>query len=204
MGHYAGVKTVDQTIESCGRLGVKVLTLYTFSTENWKRPVEEVSALMELLEKNLREKAPMLKENNIKFNVIGRLDKFSPGLKDCIIKVTEDTLANTGLILNLALNYGGRQEILDAAKAFSAACASGLDASKCTEDDFAGFLYTKGLPEVDLIIRTSGEMRVSNFLLWQIAYAELYVTDTLWPDFNETELVKALKEYDRRERRFGA
>jgi undecaprenyl diphosphate synthase len=204
MGHYAGVKTADQTIESCARLGIKVLTLYTFSTENWKRPAEEVSALMELLEKNLGEKAPKLKDNNVRFNVIGRLDKFSPGLKDSIKKIIDDTSANTGLTLNLALNYGARQEILDAAKAFSAACAGGLDASKCTEDDFEGFLYTKDLPGVDLVIRTSGEMRVSNFLLWQIAYAELYVTDTLWPDFNEAELKKALEEYDRRERRFGA
>ena len=204
MGHRAGVKTADAMVEACAKLGIKALTMYTFSTENWKRPADEVSALMEILEKNLKEKAQKLKENNIRFNVIGRIDRFSPVLKAAIKRVTEETSANSGMVLTLALNYGGRQEILDAARSFARAGAEGLDINSCVEEDFEKFLYTGDLPPLDLVIRTSGEMRVSNFLLWQIAYSELYVTDTLWPDFNEEELRKALGEYSGRERRFGA
>ncbi len=204
MGHRAGVTTADALVEASAKLGIKALTLYTFSTENWKRPADEVSALMEILEKNLKEKAQKLKENNIRFNVIGRMERFSPALMAEIERVMKETSANSGMVLTLALNYGGRQEILDAARAFAKAGEQGLDVDSCVEEDFERFLYTRGLPPLDLVIRTSGEMRISNFLLWQVAYAELYVTDTLWPDFNEDELKKALSEYSRRERRFGA
>ncbi len=204
MGHRAGVKTADALVEVSAKLGIKALTLYTFSTENWKRPADEISALMEILEKNLKEKAQKLKGNNIRFNVIGRMDRFSPALMSEIKRVMKETSANSGMVLTLALNYGGRQEILDAAREFARAAAEGLDIDSCVEEDFERFLYTRDLPPLDLVIRTSGEMRISNFLLWQTAYAELYVTDTLWPDFNEDELKKALSEYSRRERRFGA
>lgn len=204
MGHRAGVKTADALVEASAKIGIKALTLYTFSTENWKRPADEVAALMEILEKNLKEKAQKLRENNIRFNVIGRRDRFSPTLMAEIDKVMKETSSNSGMVLTLALNYGGRQEILDAARAFAKAGKEGLDIDSCVEEDFERFLYTRGLPPLDMVIRTSGEMRISNFLLWQVAYAELYVTDTLWPDFNEDELRKALSEYSRRERRFGA
>ncbi|MDD4012568.1 MAG: isoprenyl transferase [Candidatus Omnitrophica bacterium] len=204
MGHREGVKTADLVIEACARLGVKALTMYTFSTENWKRPQEEISALMDLLEKSIFENSRKLNENNIKFNVIGRPERFTPSLRKALEDLIMETSSNTGMTLSLALNYGGRREILDAAKAFSAEILKGKDPETFEEGDFARFLYTRDLPEVDLMIRTSGEMRVSNFLLWQIAYAEIYVTDTLWPDFRQPELMKAIKEYSARERRFGA
>lgn len=204
MGHREGVKTADLVIEACARLGVKALTMYTFSTENWKRPQEEISALMDLLEKSIFENSRKLNENNIKFNVIGRPERFTHSLRKALEDLIKETSSNTGMTLSLALNYGGRREILDAAKAFSAEILKGKDPETFEEGDFARFLYTRDLPEVDLMIRTSGEMRVSNFLLWQIAYAEIYVTDTLWPDFRQPELMKAIKEYSARERRFGA
>ncbi len=205
MGHRSGGKAVDAIIEACARLGIKALTLYTFSSENWKRPKEEVETLMELLKRSLKENTKKLNDNNIKFNVIGRLEDFSASLRDEIMRVIDATSANTGMILTLALNYGGRQEILDAVKkSHEKAKEPGADISSWEEKDFEEFLYTGGLPDLDLIIRTSGEMRLSNFLLWQSAYAEFYVTDTLWPDFSAGELEKALNEYAKRERRFGA
>jgi len=205
MGHRSGGKAADVIIEACARLGIKALTLYTFSSENWKRPKEEVETLMDLLKRSLKENTKKLNDNNIKFNVIGRLEDFSASLRDEIMRVLDATSANTGMVLTLALNYGGRQEILDAVKkSHEKAKEPGADIFSWEEKDFEEFLYTGGLPELDLVIRTSGEMRLSNFLLWQSAYAEFYVTDTLWPDFSVGELEKALNEYAKRERRFGA
>lgn len=204
VGHHAGVKSVDLITEACARAGVKALTLYTFSTENWKRPKEEVDLLLNLLRENLRDKAEKLCANNIIFNVIGRIEEFPPKLKEEIEKAIETTSKNTGMVLTLALNYGGRREILDAvAKACARSREKGFDISSLKEEDFAEYLYTGDLPDPDLIIRTSGEKRLSNFLLWQAAYSEIYVTDTLWPDFNEKELEKAFNEYSERSRRFG-
>ena len=199
MGHRAGAKTVDVITEACARMGIKALTLYTFSTENWKRPKEEVDALMDLLEGALKKNTEKMVRNNIKFNVIGRVNELSDKLQNGIKDSLEKTSANSGMTLTLALNYGGRQEILDAVKSFSEESKG----KALHEEGFEEFLYTKGLPDPDLVIRTSGEMRLSNFLLWQTAYSEFYVTDTLWPDFNQDELEKALEEYTRRERRFG-
>lgn len=204
MGHKEGVKAADAIVAACAKRGIKALTLYTFSTENWKRPEEEVSALMDMLEKNLKEQSAKLMENNIRFNVIGRRDRFRPSLKSEIERAMLESSKNTGMVLTLALNYGGRQEILDAAKALFEGAGRGRELAEISEKDFESFLYTKGLPELDLMIRTSGEMRISNFLLWQAAYSEIYVTDTLWPDFDDKELDRALEEYSRRERRYGA
>jgi undecaprenyl diphosphate synthase len=204
MGHRSGAKTVDAITEACARLGIKALTLYTFSSENWKRPKEEVDALMKLLEQALKDNRKRIKENNIKFNVIGRVDDLPAALKDATEDLMKETSGNSGMVLTLALNYGGRQEILDAVKAVCAKCGKrDTDISSWKEEDFEKFLYSDGLPDPDLVIRTSGEMRLSNFLLWQSAYSEFYVTDTLWPDFDTVELEKALKEYAKRERRFG-
>ena len=203
MGHRKGVEAVDIITEACARLDIKALTLYTFSLENWKRPQKEVDALMGLLEKTLKEKVKKIKDNNIRFNAIGRLDDLPDPLKNTIKNIMEETSANSGMVLTLALSYGGRQEILDAVKSVCRKSSGGADISSWEEKDSERFLYTEGLPDPDLVIRTSGEMRLSNFLLWQSAYAEFYVTDTLWPDFNVPELEKALEEYKKRERRFG-
>lgn len=198
IGHRSGAKVADAVTEACAKKGIEALTLYTFSTENWKRPKEEVEALMGLIERTLRENFDKIKKNNIRFNVIGRLDELSPSLRELIQQMMRESASNTGMTLTLALNYGGRQEILDAVKK---ACTK--DIVSWQEEDFEKLLYTTDLPDPDLVIRTSGEMRLSNFLLWQSAYSEIYVTDTLWPDFNAGELEKALKEYEKRERRFG-
>ena len=198
IGHRSGAKVADAVTEACAKKGIEALTLYTFSTENWKRPKEEVEALMVLIERTLRENFDKIKRNNIRFNVIGRLDELSPSLRELIQQMMRESASNTGMTLTLALNYGGRQEILDAVKK---ACTK--DIVSWQEEDFEKLLYTTDLPDPDLVIRTSGEMRLSNFLLWQSAYSEIYVTDTLWPDFNAGELEKALKEYEKRERRFG-
>ncbi len=204
MGHREGVKAVDAVTEACARRGIKALTLYAFSSENWKRPKKEIDSLMSILEKNLKNECRKLLSNNIRFNVIGRIQGLSPSLRDEIGRVRDMTAGNTGMILTLAINYGGRQEILDAARA---ACRKakeqGLDADPLSEDDFTDFLYTRDLPDPDLIIRTSGEMRLSNFLLWQAAYSEFYFTDVLWPDFRARDLESALEEYTKRGRKFG-
>jgi undecaprenyl diphosphate synthase len=198
MGHRSGAKVADAITEACAKKGIEALTLYTFSTENWKRPKEEVKALMSLIERTLNENVGKINKNNIKFNVIGRLEELSPSLRELIRKMMQESASNTGMTLTLALNYGGRQEILDAVKK---ACTK--DTNSWREEDFEKLLYTTNLPDPDLVIRTSGEMRLSNFLLWQSAYSEIYVTDTLWPDFNADELERALMEYEKRERRFG-
>ena len=204
MGHRAGVKAGEEAIEAARELGVKVLTLYTFSTENWKRPQAEVSALFRLLESYLDKNTPKLMKNNIRFSVIGRISELPLSTRERIDKTIKITRGNTGLVLNLALNYGGRPEIADAASALAKDVANGkVSADDIDETLFAGYLYTKGLPDPDLLIRTSGEFRISNFLLWQIAYAELCIVEKLWPDFKKADFIKAIAQYQKRERRFG-
>ena len=204
MGHRAGAKNVAKITEACARKGIEALTLYAFSSENWKRPQFEVDALMSLLQENLKSNLDHLISNNLRFNVIGRMSELSVALKDEIERIKNATSANTGMILTLAINYGSRQEIIDAVRAFYREMER-KDSSDTVLDEatLEKFLYTKDLPELDLVIRTSGEMRLSNFLLWQAAYSEIYVTDALWPDFNLQELEKALEEFSKRDRRFG-
>ncbi len=200
-GHRAGIDAVRDTVETSARLGLEVLTLYAFSVENWKRPVPEVSALMTLLRHYLRAELKTLLRNNIRFKVIGQLDRLHEDVRQELTAAMERTAGNTGLLFNIALSYGGRAEIVDAARA---AIARGVRADDLDEETFASFLYTAGQPDPDLLIRTSGELRVSNFLLWQIAYAEIWVTDTLWPDFRARDLLEAIADYQKRERRYGA
>ncbi len=204
-GHRAGVEPVRITVETCARLGIKALTLYAFSVENWKRPRSEIEALWRLLRIYLRRELPEMLENDIRFEAIGRLDALPGFVQQELEAARNATSGNSGLQVNLAINYGGRAELVDAVNAIIAeARAEGcLDQLEITEQAIATRLYTSGLPDPDLLIRTSGEMRISNFLLWQIAYAELYVTETLWPDFRRSDLLKALIDYQRRDRRFG-
>ena len=200
-GHRAGIQSVRDVVETSARLGIEVLTLYAFSVENWKRPRAEISTLMTLLKRYLRLELNTLLANNIRFQTIGRTQDLSPDVQDELAMAIERTSANTGMLFNIALNYGGRAEIVDAARK---AIASGLDPADLDERRFADFLYTAGQPDPDLLIRTSGEMRVSNFLLWQIAYAEIWVTDALWPDFRTRHLLEAIVDYQKRDRRYGA
>ncbi|HJU44230.1 MAG TPA: isoprenyl transferase [Vicinamibacterales bacterium] len=199
-GHRAGVEAVRDVVETSARLGLEVLTLYAFSVENWKRPAAEVSTLMALLKRYLRLELDTLLRNNIRFNVIGRSDALASDVQTELLDAERRTAKNTGMLFNIALNYGGRTEIVDAAKRL---LSSGLPPEDLDEDKFGSFLYTAGQPDPDLLIRTSGEMRVSNFLLWQIAYAEIWVTDTLWPDFRCRHLLEGVIEYQKRDRRFG-
>jgi undecaprenyl diphosphate synthase len=199
-GHRAGIDAVRDTVETAARLGISVLTLYAFSLENWKRPATEVSTLMLLLKRYLRSELNTLLRNDIRFNVIGRMDELAPDIQDELRQAIERTANNGGMLFNIALNYGGRAEIVDAARR---AIASGISPDELDERRFSTFLYTAGQPDPDLLIRTSGEMRVSNYLLWQIAYAEIYVTDTLWPDFRRSHLIEAVLAYQKRERRYG-
>jgi len=204
MGHAEGAKTVDKITEACRELGVKALTLYSFSTENWKRPKKEVDGLMRLLSAYLEKKYKKLQDNNIRLNAIGRLEDFPQKVTEKLNSVMRKTSGNNGMILTLALNYGGRQEITDAARTLAEKAKEGTIATcDITEESFARLLYTKDLPDVDFMIRTSGEMRVSNFLLWQISYAEIYVTKKLWPDFGRKDLEEAIWDYQARERRYG-
>ena len=203
-GHTVGARTTREIIQACVDLAIPALTLYTFSTENWKRPATEVNALMRLITRNLADELPSMKSNNIRVKHVGRRE----GLPDYLLRQIDDsvaqTQANTGLILSLALNYGGRAEIADAFQALLKQVQSGqLAAEDVTESHIEAHLYTAGLPEPDLMIRTGGEMRISNFLPWQIAYAELWVTPTLWPEFKPAELQRAIAEFQTRERRFG-
>lgn len=204
-GHKAGVEPVRMTVETCARLNVHSLTLYAFSVENWKRPRTEVETLWRLLRYYLRKEVAHLMQNNIRLRAIGRLDELSSEIRKELDAAIATTAGNSGLILNLAINYGGRTEIVDAVNRIidEARRAGRLDDLKVDEDSLGNHLYTAGQPEPDLLIRTSGEMRISNFLLWQIAYAELYVTETYWPDFNRIALLEALKAYQKRDRRFG-
>jgi undecaprenyl diphosphate synthase len=199
-GHRAGIESVRDVVEGSARIGIKVLTLYAFSVENWKRPMTEVSTLMSLLKRYLRLELSTLLRNNIRFNVIGRQDELAPDIRRELKMAEEKTAGNTGMLFNIALNYGGRAEIVEAAKRI---IAGGIAPDDLDERRFGEFLYTAGQPDPDLLIRTSGEMRVSNFLLWQIAYAEIWVTDTLWPDFRKQHLLEAIVAYQKRDRRYG-
>ncbi len=199
-GHRAGIEAVRDTVETAARLGLGVLTLYAFSIENWKRPAAEVSMLMRLLKRYLRSELETLLTNDIRFQVIGRMEELSPDIQDELRAAIERTAGSKGMLFNVALNYGGRAEIVDAARR---AIESGIRPERLDEERFAGFLYTAGQPDPDLLIRTSGEMRVSNYLLWQIAYAEIYVTETLWPDFRRRHLLEGVLAYQKRERRYG-
>jgi undecaprenyl diphosphate synthase len=199
-GHRAGIDAVRDSVESAARLGIQVLTLYAFSKENWKRPASEVGTLMQLLKRYLRSELNTLLSNDIRFQVIGRMEDLSPDIQDELHAAIQRTSASRGMLFNIALNYGGRAEIVDAARR---AMASGVRPEDLDEERFASFLYTAGQPDPDLLIRTSGEMRVSNYLLWQIAYSEIYVTDTLWPDFRRRHLIEAVLAYQKRERRYG-
>jgi undecaprenyl diphosphate synthase len=199
-GHRAGIDSVRDVVESSARLGIGVLTLYAFSVENWKRPRAEVNTLMMLLKRYIRLELSTLLKNNIRFKVIGRSEELSPDVQRELEIGVRQTEHNTGMQFNIALNYGGRAEIVDAARR---AMAAGLSPDDLDERRFGELLYTAGQPDPDLLIRTSGEMRVSNFLLWQIAYAEIWVTETLWPDFRRRDLLEAVVAYQKRDRRYG-
>jgi len=199
-GHRAGIESVREVVEGSARLGIKVLTLYAFSVENWKRPVTEVSTLMTLLKRYLRLELNTLLRNDIRFKVIGRDEELAPDVRRELKMAEEKTAGSAGMLFNIALNYGGRAEIVEAARRV---IASGIAPDELDEQRFGDFLYTAGQPDPDLLIRTSGEMRISNFLLWQIAYAEIWVTDTLWPDFRKQHLLEAVLAYQKRERRYG-
>jgi undecaprenyl diphosphate synthase len=235
-GHRAGTQSARTTIETCARLHIEALTLYAFSVENWRRPRTEVEFLMQLLREYIRKEMPLLQKNNIRMRFLGRADELPEAVQKDTREATEALAHNTGMVLSIALNYGGRAEIVDAMNAILAErnghhvaqgdSASTAALSSCsgrsldrpdgdapalhqppqpiTEEDLARHLYTADLPDPDLLIRTSGEMRVSNFLLWQIAYAEIFVTETLWPDFNRARLLESLVDYQKRERRYGA
>jgi undecaprenyl diphosphate synthase len=203
-GHHQGVKAVRETVRQAGELGIEFLTLYAFSSENWQRPETEVSFLMTLLERTIDGELPDLMAKNVRFRVIGRPAGIPPGVRRRIEHVVTETAANSGLTLVLALNYGGRDEIVDAVRDLARAVRAGaLDPEGIDEATVARALYTDGTPDPDLLIRTGGEMRVSNFLLWQIAYTELWVTPTLWPDFGTRDLYVAVADFQRRDRRFG-
>ena len=203
-GHRAGIASVRDVVETSARLGLQVLTLYAFSVENWKRPQSEVTTLMGLLKRYLRSELDTLLRNNIRFRVIGRMEELPPDVQDELHRGMERTADRSGLLFNIALNYGGRTEITDAVRRLAADVAAGRrEPGAIDEDTLSSYLYTAGLPDPDLLIRTSGEMRVSNFLLWQIAYAEIWVTDVLWPDFRRKHLLQAVADYQKRERRYG-
>lgn len=197
-GHRSGIRAVREVVEGSAELGVSVLTLYAFSVENWKRPAAEVRTLMLLLKEYLNREIDNLDQNNIRFRTIGRTDQLEPSVREELDKAIIRTQSNTGMIFVVALNYGGRAEIIDAVNLLLQTRRDTVD-----EREFSQYLYTRGLPDPDLLIRTSGELRVSNFLLWQIAYTEMYVTDTLWPDFGKKDLYEAIIAFQKRERRYG-
>ncbi|MDZ4723522.1 MAG: isoprenyl transferase [candidate division Zixibacteria bacterium] len=203
-GHEAGVKAVKEVVKVSGELGIKYLTLYTFSLENWKRPKDEVTAIMSLLTRTTLNELDELMKNDVKLITTGRLSGLSRVRRVALDEAVHRTRNNKGLVLNLALNYGGRAEILDAVKGIANSIRAGiLDIADIDEELFSSFLYTAGIPDPDLLIRTSGELRISNFLLWQTSYTELYIIDTLWPDFGRRDLFDAILNYQGRERRFG-
>src|SRR5258706_1746585 len=199
-GHRAGIDSVRDVVETSARLGIEVLTLYAFSVENWKRPRPEINTLMTLLKRYLRLELSTLLKNDIRFEVIGRQDELSRDVRQELETAMAQTARNHGMLFNIALNYSGRAEIVDAARRVIAA---GIDPADLDERRFGEFLYTAGQPDPDLLIRTSGEMRVSNFLLWQIAYSEIWVTETLWPDFRRRHLLEAVLAYQNGDRRYG-
>ncbi len=201
LGHRAGRESVREAVRGCAALGVEVLTLYTFSTENWSRPAREVSALMSMLRQSLRGERAELKANNVRLKVMGRIADLPAPVRTAIAETERFLAPCTGMLLNLAISYGGRVELVDAIRRLLR--ERGLRPDDVDEERVSHCLYTAGLPDPDLLIRTSGEMRISNFMLWQLAYTELWVTDTLWPDFRRRHLFQAIAEYQKRERRFG-
>jgi undecaprenyl diphosphate synthase len=205
MGHRAGVAVVGNIVETCAQMGIEALTLYAFSVENWKRPRHEIEGLWRLLRIYLRREVADLMRNDIQLSAIGRLESLPAAVQAELHDVMNKTAQNRGMRLNLAINYGGRTELVDAVNSMieNARNEGNLESLEITEEAISAHLYTAGLKDPDLLIRTSGEMRLSNFLLWQIAYSELYVTETLWPDFSRQELLEAILDYQNRERRFG-
>ena len=202
-GHRQGTQSARTTIETCVRLKIEALTLYAFSVENWRRPKTEIDFLMQLLREYLKREMPLLQKNEIRMRFLGRIHELPPGVQKDVREAMEKTAGNKGMVLCVALNYGGRAEIVDAMNAVLQQQNGSAAPSLITEEHLARHLYTEGLPDPDLLIRTSGEMRVSNFLLWQISYAELWVTDLCWPDFDSAVLHEALRAYASRDRRFG-
>ena len=204
MGHRAGRESVREVVKGCAALGVDVLTLYTFSVENWQRPGREVAALMTILRQTLRAERKELRENNVRLQVIGRESDLPPAVRAEIAATQRYLESSTGMLLNLALSYSGRAEIVDAMRRLlEDARTMRIDPANVDDELVASYLYTAGLPDPDLLIRTSGEMRLSNFLLWQLAYTELWITDTLWPDFRRRHLFEAVADFQKRDRRFG-
>jgi undecaprenyl diphosphate synthase len=205
LGHREGIQSVRAVVEQARELGIEVLTLYAFSVENWKRSPREVNTLMRLLDEYLRRELDNLMRNEIRLNVLGESQGLPEKVQEHLLQVMEKTRGNRRMLLNLALNYGGRSEILQAAKRIAQDVKAGkLREGDLTESTFSRYLYTDGQPDPDLLIRTSGEQRISNFLLWQISYTELYLIPTLWPDFGKADFMQAIREYQGRERRFGA
>ncbi len=204
-GHRAGINAVRTSVETCARLGIKVLTLYAFSVENWKRPRAEVETLWRLLQHYLKQELPELQKNDVRLQPIGRLEALPAPVRRELETTAEATASNRGMLLNLAINYGGRAEIVDAFNGIleMARLDGSIGTLKIDEETISASLYTASCPDPDLLIRTSGEMRLSNFLLWQIAYAELYITETLWPDFSRADLLQAVLDYQKRDRRYG-
>ena len=203
-GHYEGIKSVREIVKASTELGIEILTLYTFSSENWRRPRQEVSALMKLLVKTLRNEVEELLSQNVQIRSIGKLDDLPELPRSEILEAIQKTELNSGLILNLALSYSSRNEILRAVQSIvKNALDNNCSPSSITEEQFSSFLYTDGLRDPDLLIRTSGESRISNFLLWQLAYTEIFFTKTLWPDFRKEEFLDAIENFQHRERRFG-
>jgi len=203
-GHKKGMDAVKTVVTAASDIGIKALTLYAFSLENWRRPHKEVDALMSLLTLYLQKELGQMQAKGVRISFIGRLEDLPRSAREWAERARKETAGNTGMVLNIALSYGGRWEIVEAARKFAAGVAGGnASPADLTEETFAGLLDSSGLPELDLMIRTSGEMRISNFLLWDMAYAELYFTEDLWPDFGERELLAALVDYQGRQRRFG-
>jgi undecaprenyl diphosphate synthase len=203
-GHRTGMKRAKELISSCRELGIEALTIYAFSTENWSRPKREIKALMTLLKRFVRNEGKKLLKNNIRLNIIGNINDLPEDVAEVLNEYIQKTKNNTGMVLNTALSYSGRSEIIQAVKKIAGDVKQGkLSTRQINEDTFSRYLFTSGVPDPDLLIRTSGELRISNFLLWQMAYTEIYVTNTLWPDFAKEDLMTAIAEYQRRERRFG-
>jgi undecaprenyl diphosphate synthase len=203
-GHRAGAQAVRDAVENCSRLGVRALTLYAFSTENWKRPQSEIDTLMALLREYLRKELAEIHRNNIRLQILGRYEQLPPEVQRDLEDALRQTAPNTGMVLNVALNYSARAELVDAFNSILQELRENPTREPAvTEQTISSHLYTRGLPDPDLLIRTSGEMRVSNFLLWQIAYAEIWVTDTCWPDFTRRHLLQAILDFQKRERRYG-
>ncbi len=203
-GHKAGIESVREIVRTCGEIGVEVLTLYVFSVENWERPQGEVRGLMSMLRELLRKEARELGKNNVRLMSIGQRELLPKVVREELERAIKALHRNTGLLLNLALSYGGRAEIVEATRRIAQEAKEGhLNPIRLDEETFAEYLYSPELPDPDLLIRTAGEMRISNFLLWQIAYTELYVTDVLWPDFHKANLLEAIENYQKRERRYG-